>query len=412
VRAVPDPETSKHPDYQLVVQMGNLILSENTISGGNAKGLDQAGKPGRFQLPRHTTDYILVLMIITMGYQFLCVPADFTADIDAIITEGILFTIAVVVLLIIRRYDNFQLELGLALIIYAMGIHFAEEFTREFGPLETLLLAIILLMGFVFTCIGVFCSRRKMDEYIVQLKQQEADLRVRSAELADMSAALEQANRKLRLLTRITRHDIRNRLFVASGYLELLVEQECNGEKRQYIDKISRSLDSIQQIIGFTEMYEEIGNSRPEWQEIRPLIDTAAHQLGRERVTIENAAGSNIEVYADSMIGRVFFNLIDNALDYGGQKLTRIRFASVQRENGDLLITCENDGEGIPTPEKERIFERGVGKKTGLGLYLAREILSITDITIAETGNPDAGVRFEIRVPEGKYRSGSGNTVK
>ena len=389
--------------------MRNLILSENTMSGGNAKGLDQTGKTGRFRLPRHTPEYILVLMIITMGYQFLCIPADLTADIDAIITEGILFLIAVVVLLTIRKYDNFQLEMGLALILYAMGIHFAEEFTREFGPLETLLLAIILFMGFVFTCIGVFCSRRKIDEYIVQLKQQETDLRARSAELADMGAALEQANRKLKLLTQITRHDIRNRLFVASGYLELLVEQECNGEKRQYIDKISRSLDSIQQIIGFTEMYEDIGNSRPEWWEIRPLIDNAAHQLGREGVLIENDTGNDIEVYAESMIGKVFFNLIDNALDYGGQSLTRIRFAAEQRENGGLLITCENNGEGIPFPEKERIFERGVGKKTGLGLFLAREILSITGITITETGNPDAGVRFEIWVPEGRYRLGDGD---
>lgn len=391
--------------------MRNLILSENTISGGNTKGLDQTGKTGRFRLPRHTPEYILVLMIITMGYQFLCVPADLTADIDAIITEAILFLITVVVLLTIRKYDNFQLELGLALILYAMGIHFAEEFTREFGPLETLLLAIILFMGFIFTCIGVFCSRRKMDEYIVQLKQQETDLLVRSAELADMGAALEQANRKLRLLTQITRHDIRNRLFVASGYLGLLIEQESDDAKRQHLDKINRSLDSIQQIIGFTEMYEEIGNSRPEWQEIHPFIDTAAHQLGRNGVRIENDTGKNIAVYADSMIGKVFFNLIDNALDYGGQKLTWIRFAAVQQENGDLLITCENDGEGIPVPEKDRIFERGVGKKTGLGLYLAREILSITGITIAETGNPDVSVRFEIRVPKGKYRIIDGNVA-
>ena len=55
--------------------------------------------------------------------------------------------------------------------------------------------------------------------------------------------------------------------------------------------------------------------------------------------------------------------------------------------------------------EKERIFERGYGKNTGLGQFLAREILAITGITIAENGEPGRGARFEITVPKGQYRS-------
>ncbi|PKL57911.1 MAG: sensor histidine kinase, partial [Methanomicrobiales archaeon HGW-Methanomicrobiales-5] len=43
---------------------------------------------------------------------------------------------------------------------------------------------------------------------------------------------------------------------------------------------------------------------------------------------------------------------------------------------------------------------RGFGKHTGLGLFLSREILSITGISITETGTPDKGVRFEIHVPK------------
>jgi hypothetical protein len=37
-------------------------------------------------------------------------------------------------------------------------------------------------------------------------------------------------------------------------------------------------------------------------------------------------------------------------------------------------------------------------------MFLIREILSITGLTIRETGIPEKGVRFEIRVPEGSYR--------
>jgi signal transduction histidine kinase len=53
---------------------------------------------------------------------------------------------------------------------------------------------------------------------------------------------------------------------------------------------------------------------------------------------------------------------------------------------------------------RRMIFERCFGKNTGMGLYLSREILAITGITIRETGEPGKGARFEIVVPKGAYR--------
>jgi two-component system CheB/CheR fusion protein len=54
--------------------------------------------------------------------------------------------------------------------------------------------------------------------------------------------------------------------------------------------------------------------------------------------------------------------------------------------------------------EKEKIFERGYGKNTGLGLFLSRDILDITGITIKETGKPGKGARFEMTVPKEMWR--------
>jgi signal transduction histidine kinase len=58
----------------------------------------------------------------------------------------------------------------------------------------------------------------------------------------------------------------------------------------------------------------------------------------------------------------------------------------------------------VPLDLKEKIFDKGYGKHTGFGLFLAREILAITGITIHETGLYGKGARFEIKVPKGKYR--------
>jgi len=107
-------------------------------------------------------------------------------------------------------------------------------------------------------------------------------------------------------------------------------------------------------------------------------------------------------MFADPLVVKVFYNLMDNAVSHGGT-ITCIRF-SPRRHGDDYVIVCEDDGVGVPAEEKEKIFERGFGKHTGLGLALSREILSITGITITENGRPGKGARFEITVPKGSYR--------
>jgi len=47
-----------------------------------------------------------------------------------------------------------------------------------------------------------------------------------------------------------------------------------------------------------------------------------------------------------------------------------------------------------------------------MGLFLSREILSITGITIKEAGEPGKGARFEMTVPKGAWRFGRSNENK
>jgi signal transduction histidine kinase len=76
------------------------------------------------------------------------------------------------------------------------------------------------------------------------------------------------------------------------------------------------------------------------------------------------------------------------------------------------MLIYEDDGMGIPQDKKELIFERGFTtssgptKSSGLGLFLVRDILAITGISIKETGVPGEGSRFEMVIPPGKWRAG------
>jgi signal transduction histidine kinase len=59
---------------------------------------------------------------------------------------------------------------------------------------------------------------------------------------------------------------------------------------------------------------------------------------------------------------------------------------------------------GISAEDKQKLFRKGFGRHTGLGLFLTREILAITGIGILENGEPGKGVQFEIIVPEEGFR--------
>ena len=61
---------------------------------------------------------------------------------------------------------------------------------------------------------------------------------------------------------------------------------------------------------------------------------------------------------------------------------------------------------GFPTRRNSGFLTGDTGKNTGYGLFLTREILGITGLSIEENGEPGQGCRFEILVPHGAYRFG------
>jgi len=215
--------------------------------------------------------------------------------------------------------------------------------------------------------------------------------------------ALMQANKQLNLLSSITRHDILNQLMALKGYLELS-HDVINDPKTliEYIKKEETAANAIEQQIIFTKNYQVLGVTAPVWQNVNESIKVALSGLPMRDIRV-NVDPKDPEIFADPLFNKVFYNLIDNALRYGGADMKMIRISSGKSPTG-LTILIEDDGLGISTDDKKRIFIRGFGKNTGLGLFLSREILAITGITIIENGEPGKGARFEITVPKGMWR--------
>lgn len=213
--------------------------------------------------------------------------------------------------------------------------------------------------------------------------------------------ALMKTNEKLNLLSSITRHDIRNRITVLIGLLPMLQQLSHDPEVDEMVGMIGNAVRSIHDQIEFTRLYQDLGIQTPIWSSVRHMVEKASEGGIPDQVKISIYL-EEIYVYADPLLERAFYNLVDNALRHGGIGLSDIRF-SWRIMDDSLCILCEDDGIGIPGDLKEKIFERGYGSNTGLGLFLVREILSITGLTIRETGESGKGARFEIRVPYGAY---------
>lgn len=213
--------------------------------------------------------------------------------------------------------------------------------------------------------------------------------------------ALENTNRKLNLMSEITRHDMLNQLTSLHSYLSLAEEHTGDTMVTRYLIKCGQLAETIQAQIIFARDYQRIGVEQPRWQEIGITIQKARLPLRLTGVTIDESCLGR-EILADPLLEKVFYNLLDNAERYAGPA-PEIRF-SAREEAEHLMLVYEDNGPGIAAENKEAIFVRGYGSNTGLGLFLIREILGITGITIRENGEPKKGCRFEISIPAGCYR--------
>jgi PAS domain S-box-containing protein len=213
--------------------------------------------------------------------------------------------------------------------------------------------------------------------------------------------ALALARKKINLLSSITRHDILNQVTVLLLNIDTAKNAVNEPELLELLTAQENTAQNIRHQIEFARDYEALGGEAPKWMSIKEIFINLLPVMGTYGITLVSL-DHDIEVYADPLLERVFYNLVDNSIQHG-EHVTTISVRAEKCEEAITLIFDDN-GVGVPKELKQKIFNRGFGKNTGLGLFLAKEILEITGLTITETGVPGRGVRFEIHVPKEQYR--------
>jgi PAS domain S-box-containing protein len=213
--------------------------------------------------------------------------------------------------------------------------------------------------------------------------------------------ALRLANRKLNLLYSLARHDILNKVSILLGYIERAKTLPDNTTLLDYLERMENSAKAIGKLIQFTRDYKDLGINPPQWFIIEDLIKSAVTGLDLKGITLTADVGI-WEIYTDSQIIKVFQNIFENTLIHG-KNATEI-LVTCTKEDHELSLSIKDNGVGIPEEIKKEIFQPTMLQNRGLGLFIAKEILSITGLTLQETGNSGSGARFEIDVPTGCFR--------
>jgi PAS domain S-box-containing protein len=205
---------------------------------------------------------------------------------------------------------------------------------------------------------------------------------------------------KLRVVGKLTRHDIRNKLSAVTGNVFLAKRKlTSDHEALEYLSEIESACRQVERIFDFARTYEKLGAEELAYMDVEKSLEEAVMLFsGLHGVKVVNDC-RGLTVLADSLLRQLFYNLIDNSVKHG-EKVKKIRVYYEEIREGQLKLVYEDDGVGIPKAEKEKIFKEGYGKGTGHGLYLIRKMCEVYGWTIRETGKHGKGAQFTITIPK------------
>jgi len=176
----------------------------------------------------------------------------------------------------------------------------------------------------------------------------------------------------------LLRHDVKNKIHTADGYLQLITDEDCSAEAFGYLSTATRVLADGMVLIEELSMLSKLTTEEPEPWDLDDVLSTVVDSYGPQAdtedvdLTYESGEGS---VLGGPLLEALFGNLVDNALTHSNADRIEI---SCRQEADAYVVTVVDNGDGVPTETVDTLLEQGVSKGdsagTGLGLYLVSEI--------------------------------------
>ncbi|MDT8783008.1 MAG: PAS domain S-box protein [Candidatus Bathyarchaeota archaeon] len=230
------------------------------------------------------------------------------------------------------------------------------------------------------------------------LEEREQQVKKTLEQLRATNLKLTNLTEKMKVIGSLTRHDVKNKLFVAKNNTFLLKKKlKNNPELEKYLDGINFAVDQADELFEFGRLYEKVGAEEPKKIDVALSFDKAVSLFPNSSLRIHNGC-QGLTLTADSMLDQLFYNLIDNSLKHG-KTVTQIKlYYSINTDT--LKIFYEDDGLGVVSENKEKIFTGFTTGGNGLGLMLVKKMVETYGWSIKEIGVPGEGLRIEINIPK------------
>jgi two-component system sensor histidine kinase KdpD len=240
-------------------------------------------------------------------------------------------------------------------------------------------------------------------------------------ESVTQAAKLEGEKYREALLSSIS-HDLKTPLATITGAVTSLRElgdkmpPESRDDLLQSIEEEgSRMSRFVANLLDMTRI--EAGNLKPrhDWIDVSDVVHASAERIRKyfpDRVIETGIAADLPLIEGDSvLLGQVLFNLLDNAVKYGGKEPVYIY---ARRDGDGVLVSVTDHGKGIPPEDLDRVFEKfyrrgkpdGRAAGTGLGLSIARGFVEAMGghIHAESPAVKKKGTRIVMRFPAAKHK--------
>jgi len=232
-------------------------------------------------------------------------------------------------------------------------------------------------------------------------------------DLEEKLAALEEKEKMITFFAYSISHDLKSPAASLYALANRLKEKYGSGLEAKGMEHCDLILRTARQMLALVEMINAyIGAKKaplhleeiPVGDVVETIVGEFSEQLGDRRIRVVGAEGLP-SVVADRMgMTRIFRNLLDNALKYGGDGLSELCFG-YQRKEGFHVFSFADDGLGLPEEDKERLFEPFERRKnskgitgTGMGLAIVQEMLKRHGGRIWVDPDTQKGVRFYLSI--------------
>ncbi len=214
--------------------------------------------------------------------------------------------------------------------------------------------------------------------------------------------ALKAANDKLNVLSRFSTDHLHRSVDEILETVEEADKPGAEGPVHTFLERIRMLAWNIARQLFLTDSYKDLGTVPPVWIRVQDALEAASLPPTDGTIAIRSWAG-RLEIRADPLFSDVLAHLLENPLRYSSGTVKNIVVSWHEVPDGlDLVI--QDDGIGIEAGKKEQVFDYDAGGHAGIGLFVCRQIVEVTGMTLTENGTFGQGARFVIHVPSGRYR--------